>query len=79
MTGLLIAESGYAPANPDEWLKNLNPQVAIISVSANNPKGLPAKEILSYFEKSTVLRTDQQGWIELASNGQQLWITAERK
>jgi competence protein ComEC len=79
VTGVLIAESGYGPANPPAWLKNLNPQVAILSVSANNPDGLPSKEVMTFFEKATLLRTDQLGWVELASNGQQLWITTERK
>jgi len=79
VTALLVSESGYAPANPSEWIKNLKPQVAILSVAANDSNGLPSKDVLNLFEYSTLLRTDQSGWIDLASNGQQMWITSERK
>ena len=27
----------------------------------------------------TLLRTDQNGWIELATDGEQLWVEVERK
>jgi hypothetical protein len=31
---LLLADSGYAPLNPPEWIANLQPQVALLSVAA---------------------------------------------
>lgn len=79
VTGLLISESGYAPANPPDWLANLKPQVAILSVAAGDPDGLPAPDVVAQFEKYNLIRTDQLGWIDLASDGQQLWISSEHK
>jgi competence protein ComEC len=79
VTALLISESGYAPSNPPEWLEKLKPQIAILSVAAGDPNGLPFAEVLSAFDKIKLIRTDQSGWIDLASNGQQLWITSEHK
>ena len=34
VSALLLADSGYAPINPPEWLANLQPQVVLLSVSA---------------------------------------------
>jgi len=48
-------------------------------VAADDPDGLPAADVISTFEKSNLLRTDQYGWIDLTSDGQQLWITSEHK
>ena len=79
VSGLLISESGYAPSNPPEWLANLKPQVAILSVAAGDPDGLPAVDVIKAFDNYNLIRTDRRGWIDLASNGQQLWITSEHK
>lgn len=79
VTALLISESGYAPANPPEWLANLKPQVTILSVAAGDPNGMPSPELLTALEKSILLRTDMLGWIDLASDGRQLEITSEHQ
>jgi competence protein ComEC len=79
VTALLLSESGYAPANPPEWLANLNPQVAVLSVAASDPTGLPSADLLATFEKSTLLRTDIYGWIDLSSDGRRLQITSEHQ
>ena len=79
VTALLLSESGYAPANPDIWLTNINPQMVILSVAADDPTGLPSKKVISAYDKYNLLRTDKLGWIDLASDGQQLWIMSEHK
>jgi competence protein ComEC len=79
VTALSISESGYAPSNPPDWLANLDPQVAILSVAAGDPNGLPSPDVLKAFENNNLLRTDQSGWIDLASDGRQFWITSEKK
>jgi competence protein ComEC len=78
-TALLISESGYAPSNPPDWIANLKPQLAILSVAAGDPNGLPSKDVISTLEGSNLIRTDKYGWVDLASNGTQLWVTSERK
>jgi competence protein ComEC len=79
LTALLLAESGYAPSNPPEWLENLKPEMVVISVAAGDPDGLPSPELLTALEKANLTRTDVNGWIDLSSDGQQVWITVERK
>jgi hypothetical protein len=79
LTALLLSESGYAPSNPPEWLANLKPALIILSVAAGDPDGLPSPELVSALEKANLTRTDVNGWIDLASDGQQVWITVENK
>ncbi len=77
VTALLLTESGYAPANPPEWLDALNPQIILLSVEAADRNGLPDKLLLDYLINKTILRTDENGWIDLSTDGQQLWVEVE--
>jgi competence protein ComEC len=79
VTALLLAESGYAPLNPPEWIERLNPQAALLSVAAGDREGRPDQEMLLALEGYTLLRTDKNGWIELTTDGQQMWMEVERR
>ncbi len=79
VTAVLLSQSGYAPANPPQWLGNLKPQAAILSVAAGDFDGLPSPILLIALKDINLLRTDSNGWIDLASDGQNIWITVERK
>jgi hypothetical protein len=79
VNALLLADSGYAPSNPPEWITNLQPQVVLISVSAADQEGLPSPETLELLRGYTVLRTDRNGWIELSTDGEQMWVEVERR
>jgi len=79
VTAVLLAQSGYAPANPPEWLTTLKADVVILSVAAGDPDGLPSSELLTALKDANLIRTDASGWIDLASDGQNTWITVERK
>ena len=79
VNALLLADSGYAPINPPEWIANLQPQVVLISVSAADKEGLPSPETLELLQGYTVLRTDRNGWIELTTDGEQMWVEVEKK
>jgi competence protein ComEC len=78
VTALLLAESGYAPVNPKEWIDKLNPKVVLLSVAAGDPEGLPSPETLEAIEGYNLLRTDRNGWIKLSTDGEQMWIEVER-
>ena len=78
VSALLLADSGYAPLNPPEWVANLQPQVVLLSVSLKDVTGLPNSEALQAVEGYTVLRTDRNGWIKLSTDGEQMWVEAER-
>jgi competence protein ComEC len=76
---LLIADSGYAPINPPEWIANLNPQLIVLSVAAGDPDGLPHKGTMDAIEDYPVLRTDQNGWIEITTDGSEMWFEVEKQ
>jgi len=75
---LLLADSGYAASNPPEWIANLNPELVILSVDAADQNGMPDGEVLDAVKDYSLLRTDQNGWIETTTNGEQMWVDVER-
>jgi len=79
ITALLLAESGYAPANPPEWIEKLSPEVVLLSVAAGDREGRPSPEMLKAAQGYNLLRTDQNGWIELTTDGEQMWVEVERR
>jgi len=79
VSGLLLAEAGFAPLNPPEWIANLQPQVALLSVSPKDATGLPSPETLEAVEGYSLLRTDRNGWIELTTDGEQMWVEVEKR
>ena len=79
LTALLLPESGYAPLNPPEWIARLNPQVVLLSVAAGDRQGRPDPETLEAVEGYTLLRTDQNGWIEISTDREQMWVEVEMK
>ena len=78
-SALLLAEAGYAPLNPPEWITTLQPQVVLLSVGAGNPENLPSLETLQALEGYNLLRTDENGWIEVTTDGEKVWVEVERK
>jgi competence protein ComEC len=79
VTALLLADSGYAPLNPPEWIQNLNPQVVLLNVSPGNYDGVPSTETLDVLEGYMLLRTDQQGWIHLTTDGESFSAAVENE
>ncbi len=75
---LLLADSGYAPSNPPEALKNFNPRVFILSVEAGDPDGLPDRATLDALEGYPLLRTDLHGWVSIVTDGNEMRVQAER-
>jgi competence protein ComEC len=76
---LSLADSGYGPSNPPEWIANLNPELILLSVSAADQNGMPDSTVLETIEDYELLRTDQNGWIEITTDGTQMWVNVERK
>jgi hypothetical protein len=50
----------------------------LLSVAAGDRRNLPDAETLQALEDYTLLRTDQNGWIELSTDGEKLWVEAEK-
>jgi len=78
VTAVLLAQSGYSPANPPDWLTALKPQAVILSVAAADPNGLPSPDLFTTLKDANLIRTDASGWIDLSSDGQNTWINVER-
>jgi competence protein ComEC len=76
---LSLADSGYAVSNPPEWIANLNPELLLLSVSAADENGMPDGEVLENVKDYELLRTDQNGWVEVTTNGEQMWVNVERQ
>jgi beta-lactamase superfamily II metal-dependent hydrolase len=79
VTALLLADSGYAPSNPPEWIVTLHPQLVVLSVAAGDPDGLPDPSVLAQLADTTLLRTDRDGWIEVTTDGKGMWVEVKRK
>ncbi len=79
VTVLLLADSGYAPLNPPDWISTLSPEVALLSVAAGNADGLPDPAVIDSLAGITLLRTDRNGWITISTDGVGLWLEVEKK
>ena len=76
---LSLAQSGYAQLTPPEWIQNLDPQLTVLSVAAGDPQGLPDQETLDALGDRSLLRRDLNGWIEVMTDGKQMWVRVEKK
>jgi hypothetical protein len=76
---LSLADSGYSASNPPEWLATLNPELVLLSVSAADENGMPDREVLESVKDYQLLRTDQNGWVEITTDGERMWVNVERK
>lgn len=53
--------------------------VVLLSVSSGDRQSLPTLETLDAVQHYTLLRTDRNGWIELTTDGEQMWVEVERR
>lgn len=79
VSALLLTDCGYAPLNPPGWIEKLRPQAVLLSVGAGDRQGLPSPETLEAVAGYSLLRTDQNGWIEISTDGERMWVEVERK
>jgi competence protein ComEC len=75
---LLLAENGLASLNPPEWIDKLRPQVVLLSTGADDPRSQPDTETLEAVDGYTLLRTDRNGWIQVNTDGERMWVEVER-
>lgn len=73
---LKIPHHGSRTGLDREFLERIRPQVAVISVGKNNRFGHPHEEIIKILRDKaiSILRTDQDGEIEIISDGEKWWV-----
>ena len=77
---LKVAHHGSGGSSTAEFLRQVDPSFAAISVGAENLAGHPAQEVLDRLMQEsgvTVLRTDEEGTIEFITDGRQVWVRTE--
>jgi beta-lactamase superfamily II metal-dependent hydrolase len=60
-------------------IDKLHTQLALLSEAAGDRRGLPGPETLAAVEGYTMLKTDKNGWIELSTDGERMWVQVERR
>lgn len=77
---LKVGHHGSKYSTGESFLKEVAPQVAVISVGAENSYGHPAVRVLDLLshEGALVLRTDEAGAVECLSDGARFFCTAEK-
>ncbi len=81
-TVLKVAHHGSSTSSAPDFLDCARPQVAVISVGAENTFGHPDENtmarLIEFVGSNGVYRTDKSGSIEFTTNGQQLWVKTQR-
>jgi competence protein ComEC len=76
-TVLKAAHHGSCSSTTQAFLDAVDPELVVISVGVDNRFGHPCDEVLERLEGLPVYRTDEQGTIEVISNGMQMWVETE--
>jgi len=77
---LKVPHHGSSDSLNKEFFEKLGPEVSIISVGRNNKYRHPSLSVISFFKAngSTVLRTDEDGTIEVVTDGKGYEVSVER-
>jgi len=75
VTVLKIAHHGAPSSTGEAFLAACRPQIAVVSVGAENRVGHPSPTVLERLDVAgaSVLRTDEMGTIELVTDGERMW------
>jgi competence protein ComEC len=75
---LKAAHHGSCSSTTDEFLEMVDPEAVVISVGAENRFGHPCNEVLERLSDVSIFRTDEQGAIEVISDGVEVWVETGR-
>ncbi|MBI4186572.1 MAG: ComEC/Rec2 family competence protein [Chloroflexi bacterium] len=77
-TVLKVAHHGSDTSTAAGFLDVVSPQIAVISVGADNPFGHPRDDVMERLRlkvgDENIYRTDLQGTIEFITDGERLWL-----
>ena len=81
-TVLKVAHHGSKTSTSSQFLAAVDPQIAVISVGADNRFGHPSPEVVEMLRErlgeDKVYLTSQNGTIEFTTDGERLWVKAEK-
>jgi competence protein ComEC len=79
-TVLKSPHHGSKTSSSRAFLEAVDPQIVVISLGKDNHFGHPAPEVLERYAAQGLLvfRTDEQGTVELSTDGQRLWVETGR-
>jgi competence protein ComEC len=74
---LKVAHHGSKTSSSEEFIAEVSPETAVISVGKNNTYGHPHQEVLDTLKKYgiKILRTDLEGDIKIFSDGENIMMT----
>src|SRR3989338_1582776 len=73
---LKVAHHGSKTSSSLEFLNAIQPALAVFEVGAGNTYGHPAPEVLARYKESRIWRTDQDGEINMFTDGQNIFVKA---
>jgi competence protein ComEC len=78
-TVLKVSHHGSETSTTSQFLAAVDPEVAVISVGADNPFGHPGPEVverlIDRLGEDNVYRTDGDGTVEFITDGERLWVS----
>jgi competence protein ComEC len=77
-TVLKVSGNGSRRGSAADFLTAVGPRLAVIPVGTRNPFGHPAPAVLARLGAAgaTVYRTDQDGAVDIRSDGRRVWVRA---
>ena len=77
---LKVGHHGSDTSSSEEFLNEVKPSISIIMAGKDNSYGLPKEEIVERLENvgSKVYRTDENGTIEVTSDGNNINVTTKK-
>ena len=69
--------AAWRAVNPPGWIEKLTRRWCCSAWPPGQPGPLP--KTLEAVQGYTLLRTDRNGWIELTTDGEQMWVEVERR
>ena len=77
---LKVGHHGSSTSSSEEFLNEVKPSISIIMAGKGNSYGLPKEEIVERLENvgSKVYRTDENGTIEVTSDGNNINVTTKK-
>lgn len=75
---LKVPHHGSLTSSSPEFLTAVSPGLAVIEVGRNNSYGHPRPETLQKLAPSKIFRTDQNGDIDMWTDGRSIWVKSAR-